>query len=71
MIKKILVKIFGGSWRTTLLGLACLLIGLRSAWVLWVPNQSIRFNVLYVLPGSLAMMIVGWALIHARDHQDR
>jgi hypothetical protein len=58
-----------GSWRTTSLGVVSILIGLRSAWLVWVPTQTIEFNLFYVLPGSMALIILGWALIHARDHR--
>jgi hypothetical protein len=63
----LLKRLFGESWRTSLLGIVCILWGLRSAWVVWVPSQTLKFNLLYVLPGQISLIIVGWALLHARD----
>ncbi len=59
----------GKSWRTTSLGIVAIAVGLRSGWVLWVHSQTVWFNLTYVEPGPLALLIVGWALIHARDHR--
>lgn len=61
----------GKSWRTTTLGIVAIGIGLRSGWVLWVHGQTLMFNLTYVEPAPLALLIVGWALIHARDHRAR
>jgi len=68
-MKNLLSKFLGSSWRTTGLGIVAIIIGLRSASVLWVHSQTLYFNVFYVIPGPLALLIVGWALIHARDHR--
>lgn len=68
-LKNYIEKIFGASWRTTILGIFCILLGLRSACVVWVPSQTIKFNLLYVLPGQISLIVVGWALLHARDHR--
>jgi len=57
------------SWITTTLGVIAILWGLRSAFVLYVHTQTVWFNLIYVLPGAMAMIFAGWIGIHARDHR--
>ena len=65
------------SWRTTLCGLVggipALLLGLWSFHVLWVPNQTPYFNLVYVENAPMALIVVGIGVIfiglHARDHK--
>ncbi len=57
------------SWRTTSLGIVCVLIGLLSWHQGWLPSQSLWFNVRYVGLGPLGWIVAGWMGIHARDHR--
>jgi hypothetical protein len=57
------------SWRTTILGVIAILIGLHAAQLVWVHGQTIWFNLFYVESGPLALIITGWGLIHACDHR--
>lgn len=57
------------SWRTTLLGLLAIILGIWSFSIHWVPYQTVRFNLLYAETAPLTMIILGWALLHARDHR--
>jgi hypothetical protein len=68
-MKKILIKLFGQSYRTSLLGIASIAMGLRSWHLVWVHEQTVSFNVFYVGSGPLALIFLGWALLHARDHK--
>ena len=68
---KLLKKILGGSWKTSLLGIVLLLLGAWSFLVHWVPNQTIYFNIIYAEIPSIAVLAVGWLGIHARDHSHK
>lgn len=70
VITAIRLHLRGGlqSWRTTLLGVFAICLGVWSATVVWVPTQTVYFNVVYVLPAQTALLIAGWGLIHAKDH---
>jgi hypothetical protein len=57
------------SWRTTACGLVCMAMGFWSAHVMYVPTNTVKFNLLYALNGQEALFIVGIALLHARDHK--
>jgi hypothetical protein len=68
------------SWRTTTLGIVAILFGLYTGWVAWIPYSpgavlretfwtKAWWNLVYVEPSHICLIIVGWALIHARDHR--
>ena len=59
------------SWRTTSLGIACILLGLHSFFALWLPIKfdAVWFNLVHVENGPIALIVVGIGLIHARDHK--
>jgi hypothetical protein len=57
------------SWRTTHLGVACIAGAIFWAWMLFVPSQSVYFHLCYVWRAPIVLILVGWALIHARDHK--
>jgi hypothetical protein len=59
------------SWRTTSFGVMAILYGLWVARVAYVPSQTMRFNLCYVWPGAIALVLVGTGLILARDHNYR
>ena len=67
---KFIKRAFLSHPKTTLLGLVSIAFGLWSASVVYVPSNTVRFNLLYVLPAQLALVIVGLALICAADHKD-
>jgi hypothetical protein len=57
------------SWRTTALGVVAMVWAIRAGYVVWVHGQNLSFNLFYVETGPVALLIVGWALLHARDHR--
>jgi hypothetical protein len=57
------------SWRTTTLGVFAILFGLWLAHVTYVPSNTLKFNVIYVWPSSIALVLAGIGLVHARDHK--
>ena len=56
------------SWRTSSLGVLAIVCGIRLGALLYVPANTIWFNLVYVLRGPELFIIVGIGLIHARDH---
>ena len=67
-----LVKIMKSkSWRTTSLGafaIALSLFAFKKA-VEETPNQTFLFRLSHNFIAPIALAIVGWGLIHARDHR--
>ncbi len=57
------------SWRTTTFGVLSILYGGWVAHVTYVPTNTLGFNLLYVWPGAMALVLVGVGLIQARDHK--
>ena len=57
------------SWRTTTLGIIAIVFALWLMKVNYVPSQTLYFNLAYVWPAELAIIIAGIGLIHARDHK--
>jgi hypothetical protein len=57
------------SWRTTTCGAVCIVIGLWSAHIHYVPTASWHWNLIYALNAQEALLGVGIGLIHARDHK--
>jgi hypothetical protein len=57
------------SWRTTALGIACIVLGLTIWHQTWVHNQTVWFNLRYVGLGPLGWIVAGWIGIHAKDHR--
>ena len=57
-------------WRTSLLGLAAIGVGLWSMHATYVATNTIYFNVVYVWPGQLALLLVGAGLLYAADHKN-
>jgi hypothetical protein len=57
------------SWRTTTFGILSILYGLWVAKVTYVATNTLPFNLCYVWPGAIALILVGIGLIHARDHK--
>jgi hypothetical protein len=55
-------------WQTSLLGVIAIAFGVWSSCVVWVPYQTIKFNLVYVLPGHLALIVAGIGLLLAADH---
>lgn len=62
-------KILGTSWRTSALGLVAILWGLWLAHIMWVPQQTVYFNLVYALGVPILFVLVGVGLMHARDHK--
>lgn len=56
------------SWRTTTLGVICILIGLANVrWNLkYIPFNSAQLLPYWTTP--LVCFAAGWGLLHARDH---
>lgn len=63
-----ITKIFGKSWKTSILGSIAIVLGIWSLKLHWVPHATVFFNIVYVAPGSLALIFSGWLGLHARDH---
>jgi hypothetical protein len=57
------------SWRTTTLGIVTILFALVVARVTYVPTNTLYFNLFYVWPPAISMLMAGIGLIHARDHK--
>ena len=57
------------SWRTTTLGLFAIGYGIWLAHTRYVPSNTFRFNLVYVWPDAIAVILAGIGLIHARDHK--
>jgi hypothetical protein len=57
------------SWRTTACGAVCIVVGIWSAYVHYVPTTTPLWNFIYVLNAQEALLGVGIGLIHARDHK--
>jgi hypothetical protein len=68
-MKKIVHSTFGASWRTGSLGFLAVLWGLWLAHVLWVPSQTVYFNLVYVMTNPILFILVGIGLMHARDNK--
>jgi hypothetical protein len=58
------------SWRTTALGIACIIWGLWCAYVHYVPNQTLYFHLAYVWTPEECLILLGVGLIHAADHKN-
>jgi hypothetical protein len=56
------------SWKTSLLGAGSILLGLWVLRVVYVPNNTLYFNICYVWPGAFSLIVAGIGLIHAKDH---
>ena len=56
------------SWKTTLLGIVSILFGIWTAHVHYVPTAQLYFNICYVWPSSIGLIMAGIGLIYARDH---
>jgi hypothetical protein len=70
-MKKLIIKIFGTSYRTSILGVVAILFGLWLMRVHYVPNQTLYFNVVYVWPVEFGIILAGWGLLHSCDHKDK
>ncbi len=58
-----------------LLSAACFGLGAWSFHVVWIPSQTLMFNLVYAehgpigeLAAGLFGMAAGWGLLHAKDH---
>lgn len=61
-------KVLSASWKTSILGLICILRGLWLFKIQWVPNQTFGFNFNYATLAAQLFLIVGVALWLARDN---
>jgi hypothetical protein len=57
------------SWRTTTFGVMAVIYGVWVAKVTYVPTNTFGFNLFYVWPGAIALVLAGLGLVHARDHK--
>jgi hypothetical protein len=62
-------KIFGESYRTTLVGILLIMLGLIAFKIHWVSGQSLFFNIFYAELPAIAIIACGWLGIHARDQK--
>lgn len=56
------------SWKTTLFGIVAITVGIWSMHVTYQPQAAWWFNLCYTWCGPLALIITGFGLIHAKDH---
>jgi hypothetical protein len=54
-------------WKTSALGVCAIVGGSWSMDVTYVSTNTLYFNVCYVWPGAIALLIVGVALLLAAD----
>lgn len=67
--RKVAQKTLGSSWRTSACGVASIAWGLWLAHVLYVPSQSLYFNLVYALPTAELFTFIGIGLLFARDNK--
>jgi hypothetical protein len=56
------------SWKTSLLGSCAICLGTWLMHILYVPGNTLYFNICYVWVGPISLIISGCALILAKDH---
>lgn len=68
-MKKPLAKVFGPSWRTSLLGIVLIGLGVWAFILHWVPTQTVWFNLMYAEIAPIAIIACGVVAIWTREQR--